>query len=95
MLDVTKLAFDNEPNAKRLAELYPDEDIYAAVGYDEAILGFDERRGVVCYSSEKILDILRREMSDEEALEYFEFNIAGAMVGEKTPTFVRDDEFKQ
>jgi len=34
-------------------------------------------------------------MTDEEAMEFFEFNVVGAWVGEETPIFVRemyDDE---
>jgi hypothetical protein len=29
------------------------------------------------------------EMSDEEALEYFEYNVIGAYVGEGTPIYIR------
>lgn len=28
-------------------------------------------------------------MTNEEAIEYFEYNIIGAYVGEKTPTFIQ------
>jgi hypothetical protein len=32
-------------------------------------------------------------MTDEEALEYFDFNIAGAYVGENTPFILNDYDF--
>ena len=36
----------------------------------------------------KVIDILMRDMPEEEAWEYFDFNIAGAFVGELTPIFI-------
>jgi hypothetical protein len=43
---------------------------------------------VVVYDRDKILEQLRKELTPEEAVEYFEFNILGAYVGEKTPIFL-------
>lgn len=66
-------------------------DLLFADGFDEAILGVAERIGmeaVVAYSTPKIIEILSRDMTEEEAVEYFEFNILGAYVGERTPVFV-------
>jgi hypothetical protein len=34
------------------------------------------------------LEQLCKELTPEEAVEYFEFNILGAYVGEKTPIFL-------
>jgi len=61
--------------------------------FDAAILGVAERIGmspIVAYDTAKILDILceRDGMEDDEALEFFEFNIAGAYVGDRTPIFI-------
>jgi hypothetical protein len=59
--------------------------------FDEAIIGVSERIGdepVVAYDKEKILEILSNSMTADEAWEYFEFNILGAYVGEKTPVFI-------
>ena len=59
--------------------------------FDEAIIGVSERIGdepVVAYDKEKILEILSHSMTADEAYEYFEFNILGAYVGEKTPAFI-------
>lgn len=59
--------------------------------FDEAIIGVAERIGqepVVAYDTTKLVEILSRSMSVDEAYEYFEFNILGAYVGEKTPMFV-------
>jgi hypothetical protein len=43
---------------------------------------------VVAYDTNKIIEILSREMTEEEAIEYFDFNIIGAYVGERTPIYV-------
>jgi len=59
--------------------------------FDEAIIGVAERIGdepVVAYDTTKIVAILSRSMSVDEAYEFFEFNILGAYVGQKTPMFV-------
>lgn len=67
------------------------EGLLFADGFDEAILGVAERIGmeaVVAYSTPKIIEILSRDMTEDEALEYFEFNILGAYVGERTPIFI-------
>ena len=65
--------------------------------FDEAIIGVAERIGqsaVVAYDTTKIVEILSRSMSVDEAYEYFEFNILGAYVGLKTPLFITT-AFKQ
>jgi hypothetical protein len=61
--------------------------------FDEAILGVAERIGmspIVAYDTAKIIDILceRDGMEGDEAAEFFEFNIAGAYVGDRTPIFI-------
>ena len=63
--------------------------------YDEAIVGvtetFDKPTSVV-YDANKIIDILIKQGLDvDDALEHFNFNIAGSYVGEKTPVFVWTD----
>jgi hypothetical protein len=65
--------------------------------FDEAIIGVAERIGqsaVVAYDATKLVEVLSRTMSVDEAYEYFEFNILGAYVGERTPMFVTT-AFKQ
>ena len=66
-------------------ENYPE--ILKADGFDEAIIGIVNRCGqdVLCYDQNKVIDILMRDMTEEEAIEYFHYNIAGSYVGEATP----------
>jgi len=65
-----------------------------ADGFDEAIVGFAQMFGkdgfVIVYNASKMVEILmeRDEMTYEEAVEYFEYNIQGAYVGENTPIYM-------
>ena len=47
----------------------------------------------VCYSYKKVIAKLMREdeMSEEDAIEHFEYNMIGAYVGEHTPVFLFEE----
>lgn len=66
-----------------------DPDLLFADGYDDCIIGltFRDQTPVVLYSADRIVERLTADMSEEEALEFFDFNIAGAYMGERTPLF--------
>ena len=58
-------------------------------GFDNAIIGVQE--GIqprLVYDLWKIVDVLKDEMSEEDALDYISYNITGAYVGESTPVIV-------
>lgn len=75
-----------------ILENYPDEEILIADGFDDAIIGIDIKSMRLIYSVTKCIDILMIDMTDYlEAFEYFEFNVSGAYVGEKTPIWCYDD----
>ena len=61
-----------------------------ADGLDDACIGTDYKSLRLVYSVERILQILieRDNMDMEEAIEFFDFNIGNAYVGEMTPLFV-------
>ena len=67
-----------------------------ADGFDTALVGFGYQFNypVAVYDKEKCLEILteRDGMSWEEAVEYFDFNVAGAWVGESTPVFLETED---
>tara|TARA_R100001510_G_C7645976_1_gene203283 strand:+ start:796 stop:1038 length:243 start_codon:yes stop_codon:yes gene_type:complete len=67
-------------------------NILMADGFDEAIIGvatdFTEPR--LIYSVSKCLEILKKDMSEVDAMEYFTFNVSGAYVGEQTPIWCWD-----
>jgi hypothetical protein len=60
-----------------------------ADGLDAALIGVTDT-GTAVYSIDKIIEILmtRDGMDDEEADEWFGFNIAGAHFGEHDPVYV-------
>ena len=71
------------------------EEFEDTVFYDEfdaAFVGFGWQFNVgpvAVYNQGLVMDILKaRGMDEEGALEYFNFNIIGAYVGERTPIFL-------
>ncbi len=73
-----------------IKELYPDETFLFADGFDYAIIGVDEQNGRIVYDIDEVINTLIMEGMDvDEAIEYYDYNIAGAYVGEKTPVFMR------
>ena len=75
-----------------LSEFEDDVMVLEPSQFDEAIVGTVQRvdrSPVVCYSVDKIVEILMEDgMSQEEAYEYYEYNILGAYIGEGTPMFL-------
>ena len=64
-----------------------------ADGFEGAFIGVSTRCGqptLAVYDANKCLQILidRDDMNHEEALEYFNFNVIGAWVGDETPLFL-------
>ena len=70
------------------------EQTITADGLDQALIGKDYKRDRAVYSIEKIVEILqvRDNMTHDEAIEFFDFNIGGAYVGEMTPLYVWTNE---
>lgn len=62
-------------------------------GLDAAIVGVGEVHGQglrLVYSAESIIRIFMEEgMTEEDAIEHFEFNVAGLYAGEQTPLILR------
>ena len=76
---------------ERIAQI--DPDILLADGLDDALLGIVERKGsppVALYDQRKCLAVFmeRDGMSQEEAQEFFDFNVVDAYVGDRTPAFL-------
>lgn len=77
-----------------LADQYDADLLFLDPGwqFDSCIVGVASRCGLehcVVYDADQIVKALVRDgMSDEEALEYMDFNITGAYVGERTPLFI-------
>lgn len=62
-------------------------------GHDDAIIGVASQCGgmdVLLYDEEKIIEKLQEDMTRDEAVEHFHFNIAGAYLGPNTPMFLME-----
>lgn len=75
-----------------IVEYYQDEEILSADGFDEAVIGIEEGTMRLIYSVSQCIEILmtRDEMSLEDAMEHFRYNVSGSYVGEKTPIWSED-----
>lgn len=84
--DVTRADVDAWADAAEI-------ELLCADGFDDAIIGIGHQftNAFVVYDTEKVIQTLidRDGMSEEDAHEFFEFNVVGAYVGEATPCFVR------
>lgn len=70
-----------------------EQSILLADGLEEAFIGigYQFHTPLAIYSKSKALQCLEKEgMSELEAIEFFDYNIAGAYVGEQTPIFLED-----
>jgi hypothetical protein len=75
-----------------------DENILLADGFEDAFVGIGRQFSnppYAIYDREKCIEILMDDMSEEEAEEYFEYNVQGAYVGESTPSFVETLKFNK
>ncbi len=82
---------------KRIEELKraiknANPDALLADGLDDALAGYDTQ-GRAIYLTDAIIGTLmeRDDMTYEEAWEFFDYNIAGAYVGEYTPIYMYEE----
>lgn len=84
---------DNELTEK-IIEALDEEEIMLADGFADAFLGIGRQFGkpIAVYSRSKCIEVLMRDMDEEQAEEHFEFNVAGSWVGESTPIYMEELE---
>ena len=90
---MVKIMTDTELTEK-VTEALDEEEITLADGFADAFLGIGRQFGkpIAVYSRRKCIEVLMRDMDEEQAEEYFEFNLAGAWVGESTPIYLEELE---
>lgn len=80
------------PIREEISDNYPDLLVMDPDYLDAAILGVVTRIGLeaVCYSTDKVIRLLMEHdgMTEEEAIEYMDYNMKGAWVGDHTPVFM-------
>lgn len=74
-----------------------DNEILLADGFEDAYMGIATqftKPPLAVYNRNKCIEILVRDgMSEEEAEEYFQFNVEGAWSGDNTPMFLQPLNF--
>jgi hypothetical protein len=74
---------------EQLSEINPE--ILLCDGFEDALIGFVDvfNKTIALYDKQKCLDILiqRDGMTEEEAFEFFDYNVTGSYDGEHTPAF--------
>jgi len=89
-----ELHADRKKRLKELKQTIAEHNPEAmfADGHDDALMGYSSD-GKAIYSTDQIVRTLvnRDGMTSEEATEFFDFNIAGAYVGEYTPIYMYEE----
>jgi hypothetical protein len=91
---IAELRADREKRLKVLKETIANHNPEAmfAEGFDDCLAGFDSKGRAIYFANEIIGTLVSRDdMSEEEALEFFDFNIECAYVGEFTPIYMWEE----
>jgi|TARA_Y100000592_G_C5294416_1_gene232366 formylmethanofuran dehydrogenase subunit E len=75
---------------EQLMEILAEEECLTADGFEDALVGCTYGANVVAvYDINKMIEILVEEgMEYEDAVEFLDYNVVGAYVGEKTPQYI-------
>lgn len=83
---------------KTIEEKDEEAGVLLADGFEKAFVGYVTQFNTMlaCYDYDKCVKVLmkRDKMTDEEAIEYMEFNVTGAWVGKYTPCFLHKMKLK-
>lgn len=77
---------------ERILQDYPEGEFLRMTegNFDAAIIGVDQDGERLIYDSNSVVQVLINEgMDEEDAWDYFYYNIAGAYVGKNTPLFIQ------
>ena len=89
-----ELRADREKYLKQLKETIANHNPEAmfAEGFDDCLAGFDSKGRAIYFANEIIGTLMNRDdMSEEEAVEFFNHNIECAYVGEFTPIYMWEE----
>lgn len=73
-----------------LMEILEEEECLTADGFDDALVGCTYGANVVAvYDINKMIEILMEEGTNyDDAVEFLDYNVVGAYLGEKTPLYI-------
>ena len=70
---------------------YPGEEFIHVDGFEECLLGVEDESMRLIYSVTACINkLLDDGMETQDAVEYFNFNVAGSIPGEKRPIWCYD-----
>jgi hypothetical protein len=74
---------------QQITEDFPEETFLYPTGYEDCVVGLEYASNSLVMDSNKIIDKLinEDEMTEEEAQEFFDYNIAGSK-GEGFPIYI-------
>ena len=75
----------------KILEWFRVDELFIVDGFNDAIIGIDDSTMRLIYSVSKCIEILKKDMNDEEAVRYFNSYIKIIYVGDKTPIWCVDD----
>ena len=91
---ITEIRADRKKHIEELKEKIEEAnpDAMLADGLDDALAGLDTKGRAIYFVSEIIGILMHRDgMTEEEAIDFFDFNIEGAYVGEYTPIYMYEE----
>ena len=74
---------------EKIGEVNPEALL--ADGHDNALAGYDTKGRAIYFVSQIIGNLIKEGMTEEEAFEFFDFNIECAYVGEHTPLYMYEE----
>ena len=75
---------------EQLMEILAEEECLTADGFEDALVGCTYGANVVAvYDINKMIEILVEEgIEYDDAVEFLDYNVVGAYLGEKTPQYI-------
>lgn len=80
----------NEKILDKILSAFDNDTFLKIDGHDNAVIGVDLKSMRLIYSVSVIIKNLMNEMNEQDAVEFFEFNIACAHLGDLTPILCED-----
>lgn len=75
-----------------IVENFDQEELTLADGFDEAVIGIEISSMRLIYSVRMVIDIMmdRDGMDEQEAIDWYEYNMQSTWVGDTTPIWNED-----
>jgi hypothetical protein len=79
-----------EKMLETILNAFDDDTLLKIDGHDSAVIGVDLKSMRLIYSTSQIIKNLMNDMSENDAVEFYEYNIACAHLGDLTPILCED-----